>query len=64
MLDLDSGMNISQIQHDSKIDWLELSDHADKLLMRDKKLRVHLVLICSGSYEKHYWYFYPQAFRI
>lgn len=39
IVDLISGFMISQINHDSKIDWLELSEIGHKLLFRDKKQR-------------------------
>lgn len=43
IIDLVTGITFSQIQHDSKIDWLELSETAHKLLFRDKKQRLFLV---------------------
>lgn len=39
IVDLVSGFMMAQISHDSKIDWLELSETGHKLLFRDKKLR-------------------------
>lgn len=39
VIDLVSQMTITQISHDSKIDWIELNETANKLLFRDKKLR-------------------------
>lgn len=39
VVDLVSGFVIGQINHDSKIDWLELSETGHKLLFRDKKQR-------------------------
>lgn len=39
VVDLISGIAISQINHESKIDWLELNETAHKLLFRDKKQR-------------------------
>ncbi|XP_074640366.1 intraflagellar transport protein 172 homolog [Tubulanus polymorphus] len=42
IIDLMSGMNLGQISHDSKIDWLELNETGQKLLFRDKRLRLHL----------------------
>ncbi|WAR22903.1 IF172-like protein [Mya arenaria] len=41
-LDLVSGINIGQINHESKIDWLELNETGRKLLFRDKRLRLNL----------------------
>lgn len=43
IVDLVTGMLISQITHDSKIDWLELNETGHKLLFRDKKQRLILV---------------------
>lgn len=39
VLDLITQSTIIQITHDSKIDWLELSETSHKLLFRDKKMR-------------------------
>lgn len=39
-VDLVKGYNLGTISHDSKIDWLELSETGCKLLFRDKKQRV------------------------
>lgn len=39
IIDLISGVPISQINHESKIDWLEMNETAHKLLFRDKKQR-------------------------
>ncbi|KAI8611221.1 hypothetical protein BC830DRAFT_1069003 [Chytriomyces sp. MP71] len=42
VMDLVSGLNIAAISHDAKIDWLELSGKANKLLFRDRKQQLHL----------------------
>lgn len=42
VVDLINESVIAQITHDSKIDWLELSETAQKLLYRDKKMRLVL----------------------
>ncbi|KAJ3326468.1 hypothetical protein HDU76_012895, partial [Blyttiomyces sp. JEL0837] len=42
VLDLLSGLNLAVISHDSKIDWLELSGKANKLLFRDRRQQLHL----------------------
>lgn len=42
VVDLITESVIAQITHDSKIDWLELSETAQKLLFRDKKMRLTL----------------------
>ncbi|KAF7269422.1 hypothetical protein GWI33_017527 [Rhynchophorus ferrugineus] len=47
VLDLMSGVVMCQISHDSKIDWLELNETAEKMLFRDKKQRLLLVDIAS-----------------
>lgn len=49
VVDLISQSVISQISHDSKIDWLELSETAHKLLFRDKKMKLILVDVFSGK---------------
>lgn len=43
IIDLVSGITVTQINHESKIDWLELNETAQKLLFRDKKQRLMLV---------------------
>ncbi|CAH0547356.1 unnamed protein product [Brassicogethes aeneus] len=50
IVDLVTGVMIGQINHDSKIDWLELSETGHKLLFRDKKQR--LVLIDTHTHAK------------
>ncbi|XP_034482499.1 intraflagellar transport protein 172 homolog [Drosophila innubila] len=49
VVDLVSQMITGQINHETKIDWLELSETAHKLLFRDKKLRLILVDNYSGK---------------
>lgn len=49
IIDLLTGITIGQIQHDSKIDWLELSETSHKLLFRDKKQRLFLVDTSTGE---------------
>lgn len=49
IIDLLSGITIGQIQHDSKIDWLELNETSIKLLFRDKKQRLFLVDVTSAE---------------
>lgn len=49
VVDLISQSVISQISHESKIDWLELSETAHKLLFRDKKMKLILVDVFSGK---------------
>ena len=41
-VDMSSGINLGQISHESKIDWLELNETGRKMLFRDKKLKLHL----------------------
>lgn len=48
VVDLIMQSVITQISHDSKLDWLELSETAHKLLFRDKKMRLIVVDIQSG----------------
>ena len=43
VLDVDSGAGVAQVAHDARIDWLELSERGDKLLFRDRRLRLHLL---------------------
>ncbi|KAI0233465.1 hypothetical protein LSAT2_016275, partial [Lamellibrachia satsuma] len=42
IMDLVNGMTMGHINHDSKIDWLELNETGHKLLFRDKRLKLHL----------------------
>lgn len=49
VVDLIHQLTIAQITHDSKIDWLELSETSQKLLYRDKKMRLILVDIGTGK---------------
>ena len=42
VMDLLSGMALSNVAHDTKIDWLEMNETGRKLLFRDKKLQLHL----------------------
>eukprot|EP00051_Salpingoeca_urceolata_P019102 m.274557 g.274557 ORF g.274557 m.274557 type:complete len:1824 (+) comp19348_c0_seq8:278-5749(+) len=42
VLDLAVGLSTATIDHDAKIDWLELNETARKLLFRDKRRRLHL----------------------
>ena len=39
-MDLVPNISIAQIQHDLKVDWLELNETAKYLLFRDKKCKV------------------------
>ena len=50
VIDLINQMTIAQISHDSKIDWLELSETGQHLLFRDKKMR--LMLTGVGTTKK------------
>lgn len=40
--DLTTSSTVAQIVHDSKIDFLELNAHANKLLFRDKRRQLYL----------------------
>ncbi|MCL4124638.1 UNVERIFIED_CONTAM: hypothetical protein GTU68_062016, partial [Idotea baltica] len=40
---LSTGEQLGQVNHDSRIDWLELNETGQKLLFRDKKLRLILI---------------------
>jgi intraflagellar transport protein 172 len=46
--DLVFGYSLGQVQHDSKIDWLELNETGRKLLFRDKRSRLNLVDVENG----------------
>lgn len=48
-VDLVYGVTLSQVTHDSKIDWLELNETGQKLLFRDKKMRLTLLDIRSDT---------------
>lgn len=47
VVDLMNQGIIAQITHDSKIDWLELNETAQKILFRDKKMRLILVDVAT-----------------
>ncbi|KAI8902928.1 hypothetical protein BC833DRAFT_571194 [Globomyces pollinis-pini] len=49
VLDLTTGLTMASISHDSKIDWLELSGKANKLLFRDKRRQLHLFDLATQS---------------
>lgn len=40
--DLVTGINIATINHDAKIDWLEMNSRGDIVLFRDKRRKLHL----------------------
>ena len=40
--DLLTRQNIATVEHDAKIDWLELARRSNKLLFRDKRRQLHL----------------------
>lgn len=46
--DLATGYNIATINHECKVDWLELSENATHLLFRDKRRQLHLY-DCAGQ---------------
>lgn len=41
-MDLTFGTTAAQVNHDAKVDWLELNETGKKLLFRDKRSRLHL----------------------
>ena len=47
-VDLIFGIQLLQVSHDSKIDWLELNETGHKLLFRDKKSRLYLLDTKTG----------------
>ncbi|BFY99323.1 hypothetical protein BsWGS_02362 [Bradybaena similaris] len=47
IIDILTGLNIAQVSHDNRIDWLELNETGHKLLYRDNKLKLHLYDIDS-----------------
>lgn len=49
VVDLIHQSTVAQISHDSKIDWLELSETSHKLLFRDKKMRLILFDIATSK---------------
>ncbi|TMW44725.1 hypothetical protein DOY81_010196 [Sarcophaga bullata] len=49
VVDLISQMIIGQVNHETKIDWIELSETAHKLLFRDKKMRLIVIDIYTGK---------------
>lgn len=48
VVDLVQEITIAQINHNSKIDWIELNETSQKLLFRDKKMRQD-----GESFEKY-----------
>ena len=42
ILDLLSGITVATINHETRIDWLELNTRGSHLLFRDKKRQLHL----------------------
>ncbi|XP_068135903.1 intraflagellar transport protein 172 homolog [Hyperolius riggenbachi] len=49
IVDLVTGSPIGTVTHDTKIDWLELNETGQKLLFRDKKLRLNVFDISEGQ---------------
>ncbi|CAL8090514.1 unnamed protein product [Calicophoron daubneyi] len=49
ILDLVTGSVVGQVTHDTKVDWIELSETGHKLLFRDKKLQLILYDTDSGT---------------
>ncbi|XP_037908543.1 intraflagellar transport protein 172 homolog isoform X1 [Hermetia illucens] len=49
VVDLITQSTITQVGHDSKIDWIELSETGHKLLFRDRKMRLILVDIYTSK---------------
>ena len=46
-MDLVYGMALGQINHDSRIDWLEMNETSKHLLFRDKRQRLMLVNVAT-----------------
>lgn len=46
-----SGVTAGTLNHDCKIDWLELNPHATHLLFRDKKQQLHLFNLLTQVYR-------------
>lgn len=49
VVDLIQDTMILQINHNSKIDWIELNETSQKLLFRDKKLRYVMIAVVVSS---------------
>jgi intraflagellar transport protein 172 len=49
VLDLASGIGIATINHDARVDWLELNGRGNLLLFRDKRRQLHLYDIVSQN---------------
>ncbi|KER27764.1 hypothetical protein T265_05253 [Opisthorchis viverrini] len=49
VMDLITGVTVSQIQHDTKVDWIELNETGHKLLFRDKKFQLLLFDTDTGT---------------
>lgn len=51
ILDLISGFNLASLQHDTKVDWLEMNETGRILLFRDKRMRVSRTEIVQILFE-------------
>lgn len=49
VIDLTTSLLLTQVTHESKIDWLELSETGRKLLFRDRRQRLHLMDIAKDE---------------
>ena len=47
ILDLNTGVTLATIQHEHRIDWLELNPQGTHLLFRNKKCRLHLYKVAT-----------------
>ena len=47
VMDLNRGVEVASVNHDNRIDWLELNARGSKLLFRDKRRALHLYDIAS-----------------
>jgi len=47
LVDLVYNSALGHLNHDAKIDWLELNETGTKLLFRDRKLRLYLVNVAK-----------------
>ncbi|PIK55820.1 putative intraflagellar transport protein [Apostichopus japonicus] len=49
ILDLISGFNLASLQHDTKVDWLEMNETGRILLFRDKRMRLYMFDVLNES---------------
>jgi intraflagellar transport protein 172 len=49
VVDLATGITVATVNHDAKIDWLDLNSRGDLVLFRDKRRKLHVYDITSQT---------------